>query len=269
MGAAVATDREPRSHRPVASPPGRPVVRRRNGPRSARRRLTLPRSAEGSTIAVAGRASGIQGVSGSRLSQIPRAQAFRTIGGYTDTLIAPTAGGPAGHVPSRKRAQERPSGVRPPVRHFRASGACTLAANGRVDAEVSIGAAALLDSRSCGSLGRCDRARRHCRSRLQSSSRRSTARQRWRLPLPLGGNHAGEARQRCWSGRPPEAPMRAPRRRKQTAPNRPLRKPRSAPARCPRSRRSSSSGGVSRPRPSRLAPPAAELAFGRHRTRPL
>ncbi len=182
----MATDREPRSHRPVASPPGRPVVRRRNGPRSARRRLTLPRSAEGSTIAVAGRASGIQGVSGSRLSQIPRAQAFRTIGGYTDTLIAPTAGGPAGHVPSRKRAQERPSGVRPPVRHFRASGACTLAANGRVDAEVSIGAAALLDSRSCGSLGRCDRARRHCRSRLQSSSRRSTARQRWRLPLPLG-----------------------------------------------------------------------------------
>ena len=101
MGAAVATDREPRSHRPVASPPGRPVVRRRNGPRSARRRLTLPRSAEGSTIAVAGRASGIQGVSGSRVSQIPRAQTFRTIGGYTDTLIAPTAGGPAGHVPSR------------------------------------------------------------------------------------------------------------------------------------------------------------------------
>ena len=41
---------------------------------------------------------------------------------------------------------------------------------------------------------------------------------------------------------------------------RPLRKPRSAPAWCPRSWRSSSAG-VSRPRPSRLAPPAAELAL--------
>ena len=47
---------------------------------------------------------------------------------------------------------------------------------------------------------------------------------------------------------------------------RPLRKPRSAPAWCPRSWRSSSAG-VSRPRPSRLAPPAAELAFGRQRDR--
>ena len=49
---------------------------------------------------------------------------------------------------------------------------------------------------------------------------------------------------------------------------RPHRKPRSAPAWCPRSWRSSSAG-VSRPRPSRLAPPAAELAFGRPSARQL
>jgi hypothetical protein len=67
----------------------------------------------------AGRASRTQGASGSRLSQIPRAQALRTIGGYTDTLIAPTGGGAVGHVPRRKRVQAPSSGVRLPVRQQR------------------------------------------------------------------------------------------------------------------------------------------------------
>ena len=90
------------------------AMRRR---RIAPPRRTPPQHPDGPSDGLAGRrsnpiyhrtarcANGIQGVSGSRLSQIPRAQSFRTIGGYTDTVIAPARGSVTGPVPRQKRVQ--------------------------------------------------------------------------------------------------------------------------------------------------------------------
>jgi hypothetical protein len=56
-----------------------------------------------------------------------------------------------GTVPAASRKQGGPRrGTRPEIRHIRASGACTLAANGRVDAEVSGGACRATGSTNLG-----------------------------------------------------------------------------------------------------------------------